>query len=299
MAQDHSHAPRHGSTDNVGTAFFLNLGFTIIEIVGGVFTNSFAILADAIHDLGDTLSLGLAWYFQRLSRRGRSPQFTFGYKRFNTLGAVITGMVLVGGSVFILTEAIPKLWQPNEVDAGGMIWLAVLGVLVNGAAVFRLRKGGDSLNEQVLTWHLLEDVLGWIAVLIGSVTMYFYDLPWIDPALSIAIAAFVLYNVVRRLWKAGKIILQGTPEGLNYREILSAIKTLGNVEDAHHLHLWTLDGEYYLGSVHLVLPANVSLATAERGKRSVRELVRDRFGVQHFTIEVETSEGRDWEGEKY
>ena len=243
MGHDHHHG--HADSSNVGFAFFLNLGFTIVEIIGGFLTNSFAILADAIHDLGDTISLGLAWYFQRLSKRGRTSRFTYGYRRFNTLGAIVTGVVLVAGSVFILTEAIPKLWEPNEVDASGMIWLAILGVIVNGAAVFKLRAGGDSLNEQVLTWHLLEDVLGWVAVLIGAVVMYFYDLPWIDPALSIAIAAFVLFNVVKRLWAAGKIILMAAPEGVSHDEVLGAINALDGVEDAHHLHLWTLDGEYF------------------------------------------------------
>ena len=294
MAHDHHHG--HADSSNVGFAFFLNLGFTIVEIIGGFFTNSFAILADAIHDLGDTLSLGLAWYFQRLSKRGRTSQFTYGYRRFNTLGAIVTGVVLVGGSVFILTEAIPKLWEPNEVDASGMIWLAILGVVVNGAAVFKLRAGGDSLNEQVLTWHLLEDVLGWVAVLIGATVMYFYDLPWIDPALSIAIAAFVLFNVVKRLWAAGKIILMAAPEGVEHDQVLEAINALDGVTDAHHLHLWTLDGEYFLGSVHLVLPDEATVAAAEDTKGRVRRLTHDDFGIEHMTIETETAGRREEHG---
>ena len=294
MGHDHSHGHHHHhhGGDNVGLAFFLNLGFTIIEFIGGLFTNSFAILADALHDLGDTASLGMAWYFQRLAKKGRTPTFTFGYRRFNTLGAIVTGVVLVAGSTFIIIEAIPRILNPEEVNAGGMIWLAVLGVVVNGAAVVKLRQGGNSLNEQVLTWHMVEDVLGWVAVLIGSLVMYFYDLPWIDPALSLLIAAFVLFNVSKQLWRAGKIILQAMPEGLQYREVLTALQSVEGVEDAHHLHLWSLDGEYTLGSVHLVLAAQNSLSDAEEVKAAVRKVTHDRFGVEHLTVEVETMEAK-------
>ena len=296
MNHDHQHDHDHGGS-NIGIAFFLNFGFTIIEIIGGFWTNSFAILSDALHDLGDSLSLGLAWYFQKLSKRGRTLVFTYGYKRLNTLGAIVTGMMLVGGSVFILTQAIPELFDPQPTNAAGMIWLAVLGILVNGAAVFRLRKGGESLNEQVITWHLLEDVLGWVAVLIGSIVMYYFDLPWIDPALSIGITVFILYGVVGRLWKAGKVILQATPEGISHDEVLGAINALEGVADAHHLHLWTLDGEYFLGSIHLVLLDKSTVAEAEATKGRVRRLAHDDYGIEHMTIETETAGRREQHGE--
>lgn len=279
----HSHPT---SPDRVGQAFWLNLIFTLIEIVGGFWTNSFAILSDALHDLGDSLSLGIAWYFQRIARKERSPEYTYGYKRFNTLGAIITGTVLVGGSVWILTQAIPRLWNPTTAHAPGMIGLAILGVLVNGLAFFRLRKGGESLNEQVLSWHLLEDVLGWVAVLIGSILMYFFELPWIDPALSIGITLFVLYNVVKRLRTAGRVILQATPEGLDYEEILSTLNALPGVRRAHHLHLWSLDGEYHLASVHLVPEDSFSLAEQTELKQRARDCLHE-FGVEHVTLELD------------
>jgi cobalt-zinc-cadmium efflux system protein len=283
--ESHAH---HAPADRIGQAFWLNLAFTLIEIVGGFWTNSFAILSDALHDLGDSISLGLAWYFQRLSKRGRSPQFTYGYKRFNTLGAIITGTVLVGGSVWILSQALPRLWAPEAAHAPGMIGLAVLGVLVNGWAFFRLRAGGHSLNEQVLSWHLLEDVLGWVAVLIGSILMYFFDLPWIDPALSIGITVYVLYNVIKRLRTAGRVILQATPEGLDYNEILTALNELAGIDNAHHLHLWTLDGEYHLASVHLV-PAGVPTLAEQRVLKQRARRCLHEFGIEHATLEIESA----------
>ncbi len=167
MAHNHDHHHHHHDTGNLKVAFFLNLAFTLVEIVGGLYTNSLAILSDALHDLGDSLSLGLSWYFQKLSKKGRTSSFSYGYKRFSLLGAVVNSIVLVVGSIIILSKAIPQLFNPSQANAEGMMYLAILGIVVNGAAVLKLRKG-ESLNEKVITLHLLEDVLGWVAVLIGS-----------------------------------------------------------------------------------------------------------------------------------
>lgn len=281
----HSHDTK--STKNVATAFFLNLGFTIIEIIGGIITNSVAIQSDALHDAGDTISLGFAWHFQRLSDKGRDNKFTYGYKRFNTLGAIITGVVLTAGSVYILTEAVPRLFNPEETNVQGMIWLAILGVIVNGLAVFRLKKGGDSLNEQVMTWHLLEDVLGWIAVLIGSIIMYFYDAPWIDPALSIGITLYVLINVVKKLWKAGKVILQATPDDIDPIAVKRKLENIAKVEKAHHIHLWTLDGEYNLLSVHIQTDESQTISDLESTKENIQSKLQEAFRIDHITIEFE------------
>ena len=199
--------------------------------------------------------------------------------------------------MYIFTQAIPALWNPGEPDATGMIWLAVLGVVVNGAAVFRLREGGNSLNERVITWHLLEDVLGWVAVLAGSLIMYYYDAPWIDPALSVAITLYILYGVLHRLWEAARIILQSTPEGLDYEEIKRQLTAVPGVHDAHHLHLWTLDGEYHLASVHLVVDADTPLARLTELKRIVREKLH-AAGVEHVTLELETAGERERHGEE-
>lgn len=170
MSHDHSHA--HDGAGNLKVAFLLNLGFTIIEIAGGFWTNSIAILTDAVHDSGDCISLGFAWYLQKISSRERTSTYTYGYRRFSVLGALITGLVLLAGLTFILWNAVKRLISPEEVLAPGMIALAVIGVVMNGAAVLRVRKG-ESLSEKVVSWHLLEDTLGWIAVLIGALIMTF------------------------------------------------------------------------------------------------------------------------------
>jgi cobalt-zinc-cadmium efflux system protein len=159
-----AHHHDHQTTGDIRVVFFLNLGFTVVEIVGGLWTNSTAIVADAVHDLGDSLSLGLAWFLERYSNKSRDATFTYGYRRFSLLGALVNAIVLVTGSVFVLATAILRIIHPEPVNAAGMLGFAVAGIIVNGLAVLRVKKG-KSLNAQVVTWHLLEDVLGWVAVL--------------------------------------------------------------------------------------------------------------------------------------
>lgn len=281
----HSHTHTHQSSSNIKVAFFLNLGFTILELIGGVWINSVAILSDALHDLGDSLSLGLAWYFEKVAKRKRDVKFTFGYKRFSLLGAVINSVVLLVGSFIILSEAIPRIWNPEPVNATGMIGFAILGIVVNGAAVLRL-KGGESINEKVVRLHLLEDVLGWVAVLIGGIILYFYDWPVIDPILSIAITLFVLYNVVRNLRQSIKIMLQATPANINLAKVKGKIEELPEILSVHDLHIWSMDGTYNVMSLHAVVPQNATTEQNEVTKRKIRKSMAD-MDINHITIELE------------
>ncbi|MDZ7847967.1 MAG: cation diffusion facilitator family transporter [Owenweeksia sp.] len=193
-----AHLQSNQSGKNLRLAFFLNLAFTLFEIIGGLWTNSIAILSDALHDLGDSLSLGLSWYLQRKSRQTANQHYTYGYRRFSLLGALINSVVLVVGSVVIIVEAIERLQQPEAPDATGMLIFAIVGVGINGFAALRLRAG-KSLNERVVSWHLWEDVLGWLAVLLGAVVMLIWETPWLDPVLSIGITVFILINILKRL----------------------------------------------------------------------------------------------------
>ena len=226
----HNHAHHHEATKNIQVAFFLNLFFTAVEIAGGFLTNSVAILSNAIHDLGDCLSLGLAMYFQKLAKKGSDTSYSYGYKRFSLLGAVINSIVLATGSILILTVAIPRILQPEATKTDGMLLFAVLGVLVNGAAVFRLKKG-NSINEKVAKLHLLEDVLGWLAVLVGTLVMRFINAPVLDPVMSVAIACFVLYNVFKNMRQSLRVILQGIPVELDINDISSNLEKFEGVEN--------------------------------------------------------------------
>ena len=173
-----------------------------------------AILADALHDLGDSVSLGLAWYLEKIAGKKRDATFSYGYKRFSLLAAFINGLILISGSVVILFQAVPRLFNPQNPDTGGMIVLAVLGVLFNGIAAWRLQRG-SSLNEKIIFWHLWEDIFGWIAVLIGAVIMHFTYIPVLDPLLSVGFTLFILYQVVRNILNVSGIFMQGIPADID------------------------------------------------------------------------------------
>lgn len=285
MAHDHDHSGHHHETGNIKVAFFLNLAFTIIEIIGGFWTNSMAILSDALHDLGDSLSLGVSWYLQNYSKKGPDYKFSFGYSRFSLLGALINSIVLLGGSVLILSRAIPRIFNPEPVNAKGMIAFAVLGIFINGAAVLRLRKG-KSLNEKVVTWHLLEDVLGWVVVLIGSIILNFKDLPIIDPLLSMGITIYILYNVVKNLKKVMNVFLQGVPEDISIEEIEKLVEEKTEALSVHHTHIWTIEGERNMLSTHVKIPDNYNSEDIINLKKNIRKLLKEK-NIEHVTIEME------------
>lgn len=286
---NHSHAHHHhdhGAVKNIKVAFFLNFGFAIIEIIGGFLTNSIAILSDAVHDLGDSMSLGLSWYFQKYSHKKSDKTYTYGYKRFSLIGALANSLILVVGSILILSEAIPRLIEPQQAHPKGMIFLAVLGIVINGAAMLRLKRG-KTMNERVVSLHILEDVLGWIAVLIGAIIMNFWDVPIIDPILSVLIAMYVLSNVYKNLRGIFRILLQAVPDEIDSEEIQNKIQELPNVENVHDVHLWSVDGLYNVITLHVTLQTQLSEEEITSLKKTIRELLRSHE-IEHATIEFET-----------
>jgi cobalt-zinc-cadmium efflux system protein len=279
---DHDH---NASSRRIGLVFFLNLGFAIIELVGGLLTNSTAILANGVHDLGDSLSLGGAWLLDRMGRKSANSEFTYGYRRLTLFGAFINSLVLIAGSLWVLSEAIPRLADPIMPVTEGMFALAILGVTVNGVAAYRMSKGA-TLNERVLNWHLLEDVLGWLAVLVVSVILQFADWPILDPILSIGFTLFILVNVLRNLWATGKLFHQAVPDRTLYERIHRSLLETDGVSEVHHQHLWSLDGEHHVLTAHVQV--DVDLDTSKYG--AIKDAISDalkHFELAHTTIEIE------------
>jgi cobalt-zinc-cadmium efflux system protein len=281
----HHHHHQHEGAEGIKQAFFLNLVFTLVEIAGGLLTNSMAILADAIHDLGDSFALGSAWYFERLSCKAGDEYYSYGYRRFSLLGALISTIILIVGSFIILSQAVPRVFSPQESNAPGMIGFAVVGVLANGLAVLRLRgKGG--MNVRMVTWHLLEDVLGWLAILVTGVVLLFWKIRVLDPVLSIIITGYVLFNVLRNFKATMSIFLQGTPGSVDLPGIEREVAGIPGVAGIHHAHVWTLDGHDHILTMHVALFGEFDTERILALKEHIRGIMTSH-GIDHSTVEFE------------
>lgn len=282
----HHHSEGNNTRKHLKVAFLLNFSFTIIELIGGYITNSVAILSDAVHDLGDTIAIGSALWLEKVAERGRDNQYSYGYKRFSTLGALITSIILVAGSVIILYEAIPRFFAPQEVKATGMMWMAILGIAFNGLAVLRLKGGDESLNNKAVMLHLLEDVLGWVAVLIGSIIIRYTAWYWIDPLLSLLVAGFILYNVFGNLKNVLLVFLQSTPKDFNTESLENSLLDIEGVVAVHDVHSWSMDGVYHILSLHLVVKEQTGHEHLIRVRKEASDIIK-KSGIDHSTIALE------------
>lgn len=247
--------------------------------------NSIAILSDAVHDLGDSFSLGLSWYLDKKSHQKADSKYSFGYARFSLLGAAINSIVIILSSVYIIYEAINRIMVPESPKAGEMVLFAIVGVAVNGYAAWRLR-GGKTMNEKVVSWHLVEDMLGWVAILIVGVILYFYDIPVLDPILSLMITLYILWNVFKRLRETTFLFLQGTPLDISVEEVESQIHQVNHVAGTHHTHIWSLEGENHVFSTHVKLEDIPDLATLLKVKEDIKEVIK-QYPFTDFTVETE------------
>lgn len=284
------HHHHHNASKNISVAFFLNLFFTIVELVGGFYTNSMAILSDAVHDLGDSLSLGMSWYLEKISTKKATQKYTYGFQRFSLFGAIINLVVLLIGSFFIIIESIPRLIHPEAADAKGMMWLAILGIIINGAAVFKLKKG-TSINEKVVSLHLLEDVLGWLVVLIASIIMQFYEVPILDPILSLGIASYILFNVFKNGKESVQIMLQGTPKSISLKDVKEFIIQNKNIKSLENCHLWSIDGEHHVFTATLFLVDDtITLKKSDEVKQKIKNNLYTKFQIEKISLELEISQ---------
>ena len=280
---NHIHLHSKGTSKNILSAFFINLTFTVISLIGGWLTNSMAIISDSIHDLGCTVSIALAWGFERIAGHKPTSRFTFGYQRFTLLGAFVNAFILLGGSSVVLYESINRLTNPEEVDAEGMLWFALLAILFKGLAVWRTWKG-TSVNQRMVSLHLLGDCLGWVAVLIASAVMMFVEIPLLDPILSVCISLYILYNVAHNLIIAFRVVLEGVPSNINYDTLKAEVTITSGIKDIKAFRIWSLDNEHHAAEIHLTT-TYATLDEVEVLKESLRTIL-ERYGVIISTIEV-------------
>ena len=266
--------------NNIGIAFLLNLLFSIFEFAGGILTGSIAIASDAVHDLGDAVGIGCSYVLEKKSRRPPDVRYTYGYARYSILGGFITTLILMIGSGVIIFRAIGRFIEPAEINYGGMMIFAVVGVCVNSCAAFFTREG-DSLNQRAVNLHMLEDVFGWIVVLIGAVVMRFTDFIMLDPLMSIGVAVFILWNSVKNLKEILEVFLEKVPDDLNIGEIREHLLEIDGVLDVHHIHIRNLDEQNRDAVMHIVTDGDF-----HEIKEKVREELREH-GIGHATLELE------------
>lgn len=265
---------------NILIAFLLNLSFSVFELFGGLFTGSIAILSDSVHDIGDAMSIGLSYVLEKKSKKKPDNIYTYGYIRYSVIGSIITSTILLTGSIFVIYEAVKRLINPQEINYNGMIIISIIGVLVNTLAALATKEG-NSLNQKSVNLHMLEDVLGWVVVLIGSILIKFTSITYIDAILSIGVALFILRHAARNIKEVLDLFLEKTPENIDIEELKHHLKEINGIIDIHHIHIRSIDGYNNFMTLHAV----VKKYDSEIKKQIKEEL--EEHGICHSTIELE------------
>ena len=266
---------------NILIAFLLNLFFSVFELIGGIFTKSIAIISDAVHDFGDSISIGVSYFLEKKSKKKPDNKYTFGYTRYSVLGALITNTILIIGSTLVIYNAIERIINPVDINHNGMIIFAIVGTVVNIIAAYATKEG-DSLNQKAVNLHMLEDVLGWIVVLIGAIVIKFTNFTLIDPILSILVAIYILSNAIKSYKKIFNLFLEKTPEDIKIEELKEHILSIKGVEGIHHIHIWSMDGINNYATMHIVTDTK----KLDELKKAIKEELKEH-GISHTTIETE------------
>ena len=268
---------------NILIAFLLNMAFSLFELFGGMFTGSVAILSDAIHDFGDAMSIGISFALEKKSKKKPDNKYTYCYIRYSILGAFITTIILIVGSVIVIYGAIKRMINPIEINYNGMIGFAIFGTIINFFAAY-LTKEGDSLNQKAVNLHMLEDVLGWVVVLIGALLMKFTNIALLDAILSIGAALFIFIHAFKNFKEILDLFLEKIPKSTSVEELESHLKKIKDILNVHHLHIWSIDGENHYATLHIV----TNTKDQEKLKKEIREELREH-GIGHVTIELENN----------
>ena len=266
---------------NILIAFLLNLFFSIFECIGGIACGSVAIISDAVHDFGDALSIGASFLLEKKSKNKPNKQYTYGYTRFSLLGSIITTLVLIFGSVSVIYQAIAKFITPSKINYNGMIMLAVISVVVNLCAAFVTHKG-ESINQKAVNLHMIEDVLGWIAVLVGAIIMRLTGFAFIDPIISMVVSLFILAHASKQLKTALELLLDRAPQDISITQLQSILTEINGVKNVHHIHIRSMDGKRHDATMHII---------AENNSPMIKHLIKDKLkeqGIVHATLEFET-----------
>lgn len=264
---------------NLIIAFILNLLFAVFEFFGGMMTNSVSIMSDAIHDLGDAISIGFAVFLENKSKKNADERFTFGYARYSVLSAVITATILIIGATIIAINSTYRIFNPQPLNYNGILIFAVIGFIINLIATIATREG-DTLNKKAVNMHMLEDVLGWAIVLIGAVVMKFTNFALLDSALSLVVSLFIFMHAIPVLISAISLFLEKAPKKVNVKKTEEKIMKVKGVQEVHRFKVWSLDEHNVYAMIHVVADKDFDK------KNEIREILHDA-GITNTTIEIE------------
>lgn len=268
----------------------LNFIITIAEIIGGLLSGSLSLISDALHNFSDGISVIISYIALKLKERDYSAKHTFGLKRAEIFAAVINSAVLVGISVYLFYEAIQRLITPQTVAGGLMTAVAVIGLVANVAGTLLLRKDAQlSMNIKSAYLHLLSDAISSVGVILGGLAIYFWNIYWIDPVLTILIGVYIIRESFQILSQALHILMEGAPPHISFEKIQLAVEALPGVQNLHHVHVWTV-GE---SDVHFEGHVNVNdmlVSESHALRKAIAKLLRQRFGVTHATLQFECNQ---------
>lgn len=269
-------------------ATLLNFIITAAEVVGGLLSNSLALLSDALHNFSDGVSVFIAYLANKTSQRNSTENKTFGYKRIEILAALFNAVMLIAISIYLFYEAYKRFRNPEEIQAGLMLIVAVIGLLANIAAMFLLRKDSKhNLNVKAAYLHLLGDTLSSVAVIVGGVLIYYFDIFWIDPLVTVIIGAYILKETFEILKQTIDILMQSTPPELNLRKIKAEIEKLEHVSNIHHVHAWKINENEIHFDGHVDVTEDLPLHKLVKLRTTIETILKNAYNIAHVTIQFE------------
>lgn len=289
MSHNHIHIHKHEvKGTNLLISILLNVVITIAQIIGGIVSGSLALISDALHNFSDVLSLVFSLVAHKLSRRKATINQTFGLKRSELLAAFVNAATLIIVAFILIYGAINRLIDPQEIESNLVIWLALLGILVNGFSVILLKKDADhNLNMKSAYLHLLTDMMASVAVLVGGLLMKFYGWYWVDSVMTILIAVYLIIVGSDLIKKSTKMLMLFTPEGIDIKEVVREVHKISGVGKLHHIHIWHLNEEEIHLEAHLECSEDFTLTEFDALLNKIELLVFEKFGINHITIQPE------------
>ncbi|MCB2208804.1 MAG: cation diffusion facilitator family transporter [Bacteroidetes bacterium] len=266
----------------------LNLAITVAEFIGGIFSNSLALISDAFHNLSDTVAILITYITERISKRASNEKFTFGYKRIQILAAMFNAVTLIAISVFLIFEAWERFNNPQPIKSVLMMTVAVIGLLANLASVLLLKshKKGN-INIKAAYLHLIGDTLSSVAVIIGGVLIYFYEIYWVDPLITVLISLYIIKETYVVLYDTYKILMQQTPSGIEMEDIIAAVTAFKEVKGVHHIHIWNLTDQEVHFEGHIDLCDDLKVSDGQQVVDKVQHLLKQKFDIDHITLQLE------------